>query len=42
MEGVLQGTYTDQVTGREIEIEPVDEPIYGDLEVDDFNKLFRN
>ena len=23
-------------------MEPEDEPIYGDLEVDDFNKLFRN
>ena len=42
LEGILKGAYTDEKTGEEVQIEEVDEPIYGDIEVDDFNKLFRN
>ena len=42
LKGVLQGSYTDEKTGQEVEINEIDEPIYGDIEVEDFNKLFRN
>ena len=42
LKGVLQGSYTDEKTGEEVEINEIDEPIYGDIEVEDFNKLFRN
>ena len=44
LDGILKGRYTDAATGEQIEIdeEEDEEPIYGDIEVDDFNKLFRN
>ena len=42
LDGVLTGSYRDARTGLEVTINDEDEPIYGDIEVDDFNKLFRN
>ena len=44
LDGILKGHYTDAATGEQIEIggEEDEEPIYGDIEVDDFNMLFRN
>lgn len=42
LDGILKGSYTDEKTGQVVTINDENEPIYGDLEVDDFNKLFRN
>ena len=42
LEGVLTGQFRDVTTGEVKTIIDEDEPIYGDIEVDDFNKLFRN
>ena len=42
LEGILKGMYVDERTGEEIHIDGEKEPIYGDIEIDDFNKLFRN
>lgn len=45
LEGILKGTYKDAKTGEVVDLvdeAEENEPIYGDIEVDDFNKLFRN
>lgn len=42
LDGVLKGDYKDDLTGQVKTVTEENEPIYGDLEVDDFNKLFRN
>ena len=42
LQGILKGQYTDERTGQVIQMTDENEPIYGDIEVDDFNKLFRN
>lgn len=42
LEGILRGQYKDEVSGEVKTITEENEPIYGDLAVDDFNKLFRN
>ena len=42
LDGILKGEYLDEKTGKTVQIVDEEEPIYGDLEVDDFNKLFRN
>ena len=43
LEGVLSGVYTDPLSKKESEkITDENEIIYGDIEIDDFNKLFRN
>ena len=43
LEGILTGKYTDPVTNVESkEMCDEDEQNYGDIEVEDFNKLFRN
>lgn len=42
LDGVLAGDYKDEATGQMMTMTEENEPIYGDLEVDDFNKLFRN
>ena len=41
IDGILRGQVRD-AQGREIDLDGNDEPIYGDIEIDDFNKLFRN
>ena len=41
-EGVLKGLYKDEAKNEIINMDDQDEPIYGDIEIDDFNKLFRN
>lgn len=42
LDGILTGDFKDEATGQVVTITKENEPIYGDLEVDDFNKLFRN
>jgi len=42
LEGVLTGQFADVNTGEIKTILQEDEPIYGDIEVADFNQLFRN
>ena len=42
LEGVLEGEYVDPISGHKAKVDDENEPIYGDLEVEDFNKLFRN
>lgn len=37
MDGILKGEYLDEKTGKMVKIDEADEPIYGDLEVEDFN-----
>ena len=42
LEGILTGQFKDVSTGEIRTILDEDEPIYGDIEVSDFNQLFRN
>ena len=43
LDGILKGDIIDEKTGLVTgTIDDSNEPIYGDIEVDDFNKLFRN
>ena len=43
LDGILTGTYVNpQTNEEEYAITDENEHIYGDIEVDDFNKLFRN
>ena len=42
LEGILKGDIYDDNGNVVGTIDDANEPIYGDIEVDDFNKLFRN
>ena len=43
IEGILQGQVHDEKTGQVVlDLNGEDEPLFGDIEIDDFNKLFRN
>lgn len=41
-EGILEGDFKDEATGAVTTIREEDEPIYGDIEADDFNRLFHD
>ena len=43
IDGVLQGQIFDEKTGQVLlDLNGDDEPIFGDIEIEDFNKLFMN
>ena len=42
IDGILKGQVRDVHDRVVLDLDGDDEPIYGDIEIDDFNKLFRN
>mmetsp|Transcript_39539 Transcript_39539/g.51786 ORF Transcript_39539/g.51786 Transcript_39539/m.51786 type:complete len:166 (-) Transcript_39539:599-1096(-) len=42
LEGILRGQVRDSRGNVLVDLDDDEEPIYGDIEIDDFNKLFRN
>ena len=42
IDGILRGQVRDAQDRVILDLDGNDEPIYGDIEIDDFNKLFRN
>ena len=41
-EGILKGSWLDPNTNKQTEITDDNEPLYGDIEVDDFNEIFND